>query len=350
MEIEDFSFTLPEHLIAQQPASQRDAARLLIVGASSCTHAHIPALKDLVHENDVVVLNNTQVVKARLFGLKDTGGKAELLLERVVSPQVGLFQVRVSKPIPPGRTLMIGSQTLTVLGRDGPFYRLQADCSVLELCERYGVMPLPPYIEREAVVEDEARYQTVFAQNPGAVAAPTAGLHITPELLALWHKRNQVAYVTLHVGAGTFQPVRGSLDDHVMHQEFYQVEQQAVDAIATARARGGRVIAVGTTVVRTLESVAAQYGDLRPARGETQLFIRPGFEFRVVDGLLTNFHLPGSTLMMLVSAFAGYERIMAAYRAAVADEYRFFSYGDAMWLERENQAPGQQKQKGNEHV
>ncbi len=339
MQLSDFHYELPAALIAQHPAPERSTSRLLQVKENGVEHRVFSDVVDLLQPEDVLVVNNTRVIKARLHGTKDTGGSAELLLERVVNHQEALFQVRVSKPLKEGRAVQIGDYTLTNLGRQGQFYHLRADIPLLDLLDSYGHVPLPPYIEREDDAEDDERYQTVYSQVPGAVAAPTAGLHFSDALLAEIQARGtQVAEITLHVGAGTFQPVRGDIEAHEMHSEVYAVDARALAKIEAARAAGGRVVAVGTTVVRTLESVAqAHEGKLCVCAGETQLFIKPGFEFAAVDALITNFHLPESTLLMLVSAFAGYERVMAAYQAAVAERYRFFSYGDAMWLERQPQ-------------
>jgi S-adenosylmethionine:tRNA ribosyltransferase-isomerase len=336
MHLSDFDYVLPPELIAQTPAPERDASRLLVVGHASLRHGRFTDLPGLLRPGDLLVLNDTRVIKARLHGEKDSGGQAEILVERIEDARVALCQVRVSKPLKVGRTLRVGPHLLAVLGREGDFYRLRFPAPALDVLEACGEVPLPPYIERAAAGEDASRYQTVYGRAPGAVAAPTAGLHFTPELLAqLPGLGVEVATVTLHVGAGTFQPVRvEDLAAHRMHFERYEVGPAAADAIARCRARGGRVVAVGTTVVRTLESVAGPDGAVAPGGGETDLFITPGYRFRVVDALVTNFHLPKSTLLMLVCAFAGYRRVLAAYAAAVAAGYRFFSYGDAMFLER----------------
>jgi len=338
MQLSDFHYDLPQALIAQHPVKDRAASRLLRVKAQGVEHRVFSDVLELLRPHDVLVVNNTRVIKARLFGVKDTGGSAELLLERVLNEYEALFQVRVSKPVKPGRTIRVGEHELTHVGRSGQFYQLRADMPLLELLDGHGHVPLPPYIERGDAAADNERYQTVYSQVPGAVAAPTAGLHFSDALLTEIRARGvEIAEITLHVGAGTFQPVRGDIECHEMHSEVYEVNAEAVAKIGAARQADGRVVAVGTTVVRTLESVAlANHGELRPCAGETRLFIKPGFEFAVVDVLITNFHLPESTLLMLVSAFAGYERVMAAYRTAVDEGYRFFSYGDAMWLERED--------------
>ena len=336
MHIEDFDYELPEALIAQHPTSVRSQSRLLTVSRDGLQDRVFRDVLELCEPGDLLVVNNTKVVKARLFGQKDSGGQAELLLERLLSHDRALFQIRVSKPLKPGRVISVGDDELTCIGRNGQFYELESSRELLTLLDRHGSMPLPPYIERSDEVADSDRYQTVYKKVDGAVAAPTAGLHFDESLLdELRRKGVIVAEITLHVGAGTFQPVRGDLQDHVMHQERYCVSADVADLVSRTQENGGRVIAVGTTVVRTLESVAlANNGSVIAAEGETQLFIQPGFNFQVVDRLITNFHLPKSTLMMLVSAFAGRERIMSAYQHAIAQEYRFFSYGDAMWLER----------------
>lgn len=336
MRLEDFSYPLPERLIAQTPAARRDESRLLHVEREGVRHLTFTDLPGLLRPGDLLVLNDTRVIKARLHGEKDSGGRAEILVERIDSDTTALCQVRVSKPLKPGRTLSVGRFALEVLGREAEFYRLSFPGSVTSVLEAAGEVPLPPYIERAPEAGDLERYQTVYGRRPGAVAAPTAGLHFTREMLeALPDQGVAVAYVTLHVGAGTFQPVRASdLSQHRMHFERYEVPPATAEALAGCRAGGGRVVAVGTTVVRTLEAAASGDGEVLPGQDETDLFISPGYRFRVVDALLTNFHLPQSTLLMLVCAFGGYERVMSAYRAAVAAEYRFFSYGDAMFLER----------------
>jgi len=348
LQLSDFDYQLPERLIAQHPAPERASSRLLQLVGGQLFHGVFTDLKTTLKPGDLMVLNDTRVVKARLQAVKDSGGTAEILLERVLVTSVeasavesdeALCQVRVSKPLKAGRRLLVHGAPIECLGRQGEFYHLRFPEPVFDFLQAFGEMPLPPYMKRNgnAIDEssDEARYQTVFARHPGAVAAPTAGLHFSEAFLSeLLQRGIDVAYVTLHVGAGTFQPVRKeNLSDHVMHEEHYQIQSDAVEKIHLAKAGGGRVVAVGTTVIRTLEAAAAQ-GSLQPRSGATRLFITPGFEFRVVDALVTNFHLPKSTLMMLVCAFGGYEGVMAAYRAAVAKQYRFFSYGDAMFIER----------------
>jgi S-adenosylmethionine:tRNA ribosyltransferase-isomerase len=339
MRTDDFDFILPECLIAQHPPAQRGASRLLQVGKTGLKDSQFVELHGLVREHDLLVLNDTRVIKARLFGEKDSGGKVEVLVERVLDEHDVLAQVRVSKTPKAGSWLLLaGKLQVQVMGREGEFFHLRfADAeTVTALLELHGHMPLPPYITHAAGAEDEARYQTVFAREPGAVAAPTAGLHFGETMLqALRDKKVDIAYVTLHVGAGTFKPVRAeNIEEHVMHSERYTIPQATVDAIQQAKAHGGRIIAVGTTSLRALESAAAG-GELPAGSGETRIFITPGYRFKVVDVLLTNFHLPRSTLLMLVCAFGGMDKMLAAYRHAVEQEYRFFSYGDAMLIERE---------------
>jgi len=340
MRTDEFDFALPEHLIAQHPPEKRGASRLLHVQGDTLEDRYFSDLLQLLRPDDVLVLNDTRVIKARLFGEKHSGGKIEVLVERVLNEHQVLAQVRASKSPRAGSYLRLAEELeVEVLGREGEFFRLrfESETPVLELLERYGRLPLPPYITHAAGDEDEARYQTVFAREAGAVAAPTAGLHFDDAMLqALRDKRVHLAYVTLHVGAGTFQPVRVEyVSEHAMHSECYEIPQTTVDAIAQVRANGGRVVAVGTTSLRALESAAAN-SEFQSGTGETRIFITPGYRFRVVDVLLTNFHLPKSTLLMLISAFGGMEEMRAAYRHAVEKEYRFFSYGDAMLIERKN--------------
>lgn len=334
----DFRYTLPKRLIAQAPLAERAASRLLVVGRNGPTHRRFADLADLLRPDDLLVLNDTRVVKARLIGTKDSGGRAEILVERVESGREALCQVRVSKPLKPGRTVSVEGEAVAVVARCGAFYRLRFPRDVGDFLEAHGEVPLPPYLERPAGPEDAARYQTVYADRPGAVAAPTAGLHFDDALLRKIEDRGvRIARVTLHVGAGTFQPVRTEdVFRHRMHEERYDVPRETAFAL---NARRGRVVAVGTTVVRTLESAMDAQGLVRAGPGTTALFIVPGYRFGAVDALVTNFHLPESTLIMLVAAFAGYDRVMDAYREAVAREYRFFSYGDAMFCERHGEAP-----------
>lgn len=338
----DFHYDLPEHLIAQFPPPVRGSSRLLAVDADRCRHRQFDELTELVAPGDLLVVNDTRVIKARLMAVKDSGGAAEILVERVESEYLALCQVKASKPLKTGRRLHLGARALEVLGRAGQFYRLQFPEPVLQVLEDQGQMPLPPYIRRNPEAADAERYQTVFSASPGAVAAPTAGLHFTPQLLdALRGHGVRIAEVTLHVGAGTFQPIRTDrIEDHRLHEERYCVPEATVEAIERTAARGGRIVAVGTTVVRTLEAASEGRYRVRSGWGATDLFIREGYEFRVVDALVTNFHLPESSLLMLVCAFAGHDRVMGAYREAVAAGYRFFSYGDAMWLTRESGAAG----------
>ena len=351
----DFDFDLPPELIAQHPAPERSAARLLDGTGPGPVDRVFRDLPGLLAPGDLLVFNDTRVIKARLFGHKASGGAVEALVERVLPPAPGVphavwSHLRASKSPKPGGVLRFGRRPVgglavsedgfdaQVLGRCGPegaLFHLALPADPFALLEAFGHVPLPPYITHADAPEDERRYQTVFAQRPGAVAAPTASLHFDEAVLAALQARGVgTARVTLHVGAGTFQPVRAErIEDHRMHSEWYEVGAQTVAAIAATRAAGGRIVAVGTTTVRSLES-AARGGVLQPTTGETDIFITPGFEFRVVDRLVTNFHLPKSTLMMLVSAFAGHAHVMALYRHAIAQRYRFFSYGDAMLLAR----------------
>jgi S-adenosylmethionine:tRNA ribosyltransferase-isomerase len=347
MRTDEFTFDLPQHLIAQHPPKQRGASRLLQVHAvrDGCEHRLFADLPGLLKQGDLLILNDTRVIKARLFGKKESGGLIEVLVERILDEHEVLAQVRASKsPQAGGRMILADRIGVTVLGRVGEFYhlRFEDDQSVSNLLERYGQLPLPPYITHTADAQDDERYQTVFAKEYGAVAAPTAGLHFDDGMLECLNQQGiPAAYVTLHVGAGTFQPVRvNNVSDHVMHSERYTIPQATVDAIEQTRARGGRIIAVGTTSLRALES-AAQSGMLKSGESETSIFITPGYRFKVVDVLLTNFHLPKSTLLMLVCAFGGMDKMLAAYRIAVDNEYRFFSYGDAMLIECQQQAAAQ---------
>lgn len=342
MQVADFFFQLPDALIARHPLAERRASRLLVLDGETgkLSHRHFAGLLEYVRPGDLMVFNNTRVIPARLFGQKATGGKLEILVERVLGSRSVLAHIRSSKsPKAGSRILLDGGGEAEMVARHDALFELQFDEDVLSLLERIGRMPLPPYIDRPDDAEDRERYQTVYAQRAGAVAAPTAGLHFDEALLdSLREACVDTAYVTLHVGAGTFQPVRVErIEEHHMHREWLEVTQEVVDAVAACRARGGRVIAVGTTSVRSLET-AARDGELKPFSGDTDIFIYPGKTFHVVDALVTNFHLPESTLLMLVSAFAGYPETMAAYAEAVAQRYRFFSYGDAMFITR-NPAP-----------
>lgn len=335
----DFFYELPEDLIAQAPLAERGASRLLCLEEGGLlADRGFADLPDLLRPGDLLVLNDTRVMPARLFGRKSTGGRIEILIERVLAPSQALAHVRASKSPKPGAVLALdGGHACRVMERQDDLFLLQfpEGRTVEEILSAIGHMPLPPYIERPDAADDRERYQTVFARAAGAVAAPTAGLHFDEAMLTqLAEQGVGHAFVTLHVGSGTFLPVRvENLDEHRMHAEVCDVPKSTVARIRETRERGGRVVAVGTTVVRSLES-AALNGELSPFQGETRLFIRPGFEFRAVDVLLTNFHLPESTLLSLVCAFAGYREVMAAYRHAVDQRYRFFSYGDAMLLQR----------------
>ena len=344
MHVADFHFDLPESLIARHPLAERRGSRLLVLDGPSgeLSHRHFADLLGYLWPGDLMVFNDTRVIPARLFGQKASGGKLEILVERVLDEERVLAHVRSSKsPKPGSRILIDGGAEAEMVARHEALFELKFAEPVLPLLERVGHMPLPPYIDRPDEAEDRERYQTVYARNAGAVAAPTAGLHFDEPLLdAIRAKGVATAFVTLHVGAGTFQPVRVErIEDHHMHREWLQVDQAVVDAVAACRARGGRVIAVGTTSVRSLES-AARDGELKAFAGETDIFLYPGRPFHVVDALVTNFHLPESTLLMLVSAFAGYRETMAAYATAVAEGYRFFSYGDAMFITRNPGAQG----------
>ncbi len=339
--IEDFDFELPPELIAQFPAPERSASRLLVPGAGAMRDFGFRDLPSLLSPGDLLVVNETRVVKARLFGAKDSGGKVELLIERVLEPHLALAHIRASHAPTPGRTIDLegGARAIVRERRDGlTLLAFERCASVFALMEAHGALPLPPYIEHAASNADEARYQTVYAKTPGAVAAPTAGLHFDEAMFAALdaHGVGRAA-LTLHVGAGTFQPVRvQNIAQHVMHSEWYEITPATVQAIERTRAAGARVIAVGTTSMRALESAALRASPgrlLAPGADDTSIFITPGFEFRVVDRLITNFHLPKSTLMMLVSAFAGHALMRRAYAHAIEQRYRFFSYGDAMLLD-----------------
>lgn len=355
MKKSSFHFDLPEHLVAKYPLAERSSSRLLVLNEQGeCQHRHFYELVDVLQPGDLLVFNNTKVVAARLFGKKQTGGAIEILVERVLSDQRVRAQVRASKSPKPGTDLILQDGSVVhVVGRDGDMFLLDAFLSGttgrswMDLMEANGHMPLPPYIDRHDEEDDRSRYQTVYASTPGAVAAPTAGLHFDQALIAkLKAKDIETAEVTLHVGAGTYQPVRvEDIAQHQMHSEWLSVDESVVEKIRATKAKGGRVVAVGTTAVRSLESAYHQEaGELLPFTGETDIFLYPGKTFHVVDALVTNFHLPESTLIMLVSAFAGYTQIMSAYREAVDQKYRFFSYGDAMFLtlnkQAENDIPG----------
>ena len=337
--IDDFDYVLPAELIAQHPDTARAASRLLCVAGGALSNRRFSELPQLVSPGDLLVLNDTKVIKARLFGKKETGGNIEVLIERVLAQDEALAQIHAGRPAKPGSALELDcGLTVRVLGRVGEFYHLRfpEGTTVLEQLERHGSVPLPPYITHAPDADDERRYQTVYARRPGAVAAPTAGLHFDEPLLAALARRGiEFAYVTLHVGAGTFQPVRvKNLDQHRMHGERYEIPTATATAIDAAKKRRGKIVAVGTTTLRALEASAAAHGAPVAGAAETDLFITPGFEFRAVDRLITNFHLPRSTLLVLASAFAGIEPIRRAYRHAIEQRYRFYSYGDAMLLDR----------------
>jgi S-adenosylmethionine:tRNA ribosyltransferase-isomerase len=338
MQKSDFNYDLPTDLIAQQPLAKRNASRLLHVNKHSGQRADLQFMDfiDLIQTNDLLVFNNTKVIPARLFGHKPSGGKVEILIERLLDPHHAIAHVKASKTAKAGTLLTLEAGfSCTVLEREHDLFKLafHTDTPLLSILEKIGHIPLPPYIHRDDNQADVSRYQTVFAQQHGAVAAPTAGLHFDIEMMdKLQQKGIATAFVTLHVGSGTFQPVRvENLAEHSMHKEYFAVSEQVVNAIVATKKRGGRVIAIGTTAVRALES-AAKDGQLKATSGDTDLFITPGCTFHVVDAMLTNFHLPESTLLMLVAAFAGYENIMRAYQHAIDEKYRFFSYGDAMFL------------------
>ncbi|MGH8175329.1 MAG: tRNA preQ1(34) S-adenosylmethionine ribosyltransferase-isomerase QueA [Steroidobacter sp.] len=337
----DFAYELPVELIAQRPAGERSASRMLKLCASSLRDLRFLEFPSLLRAGDLLVFNDTRVIPARVLGVKPTGGQVEILLERVLSDRRILAHVHASKPLRADAPVALpGDAEARFIARHEDLFELELNVEPLAYFQRHGAMPLPPYIERAAEADDAARYQTVYAREPGAVAAPTAGLHFDDAMLARCDDVGvRRAYLTLHVGAGTFQSVRvENLSEHRMHSERVEVSPETCSAIDETKARGDRVIAVGTTVVRSLEAAAAS-GHLQPFAGETRLFITPGFRFRVVDALLTNFHLPESTLLMLVCAFGGYDAVMNAYRHAVAERYRFFSYGDAMFVEKRAAGP-----------
>ncbi|WP_417597066.1 tRNA preQ1(34) S-adenosylmethionine ribosyltransferase-isomerase QueA [Oceanospirillum sp.] len=343
----DFTFNLPESLIARYPTKERTASRLLQVDGDSgvLSHGRFTDILDLVRPGDLMVFNDTRVIPARLFGRKESGGKIEILLERLQEDNRALAHIRSSRSPKAGAKLILQDDSeVEVLGRQDALFEIQFDpqADLLELLEKIGHMPLPPYIDREDELEDRERYQTVYGKNAGAVAAPTAGLHFDEALLqSLADKGVKTAFVTLHVGAGTFQPVKAdNIFEHHMHSEFVQVSADVCQQVKETKARGNRVIAVGTTSVRCLETAAKLSrtpGEIEPVQTDTNIFIYPGYRFQVVDSLLTNFHLPESTLLMLVSALAGYSTMMQAYKEAVEQEYRFFSYGDAMFISQNTQ-------------
>ena len=338
MKLQEFDYELPPELIASHPCKERTGSKLLHVkSATECEHLHFYNVIDLIKPNDILVLNTTKVIKARLHGHKLTGGKLECLIERINDDRIAWSHIKASKSPKVASEIVINNCHIKVIDRHDALFALQLPEGQNwdSFLEANGEIPLPPYIERELMPDDDTRYQTVFAKQSGAVAAPTAGLHFNEELLDQIKQKIDVAEVTLHVGAGTFQPVRtDDITEHKMHSERLEVTQECIDKINQAKANGGRVIAVGTTVMRALES-AAQSGTLKPLRSETNLFIYPGKKINVVDCLITNFHLPKSSLLMLVSALAGTDTIKNAYDTAIENKYRFFSYGDAMWLYRQ---------------
>ena len=339
MKLSDFHFDLPEELIALYPPAKRTDSRLLCLNKANgeLAHRQFPDLLDLINPEDLMVFNNTRVIPARLFGKKESGGRVEILLERVTDDHTAVAQIKASKSPKPGSKIIFetddGEVTALVVDRDEGFFNLRFSESVMSLSEKAGHMPLPPYIKRDDELADRERYQTVYGEKKGAVAAPTAGLHFDEGLLqAIRNKGVHTAMVTLHVGAGTFQPVRSdTIEEHQMHAEYLEVSEEVCGQVRQCKERGGRVIAVGTTSVRCLET-AAQAGNIAPYTGDTRIFIYPGYTFNAVDALVTNFHLPESTLIMLVSALAGTDEILAAYKEAVSEKYRFFSYGDVMFI------------------
>jgi len=339
--LSDFDFVLPDELIAQYPSETRGKERLLRVSMAGLEHYQFEDIFKLISEDDLIVLNNTKVLKARLKGLKDSGGSCEIMVERILGDfeqsREALCQIRSSKPIKTGRSILLNGYSVLCIGREKEFYLLEFPLTVGKFLESFGEVPIPPYLGRDQSSIDQSRYQTVYGKHLGAVAAPTAGLHITEELLVkIKDKGVKVAELTLHIGAGTFQPIRTeNINEHQMHREWYEIPRETADQIHSTKARGGRVVAVGTTVVRALESAAVDgVLDQQKLNGDTSLFITPGFEFQIVDCMVTNFHLPRSSLLLMVAAFAGQNRLLHAYKEAVKEGYRFFSYGDASWLEK----------------
>ena len=354
MQVKDFYFDLPEELIASFPLEERSASRLLSVDGNSgeLTHGMFRGVLDLIEPGDLMVFNDTRVIPARLFGQKESGGKVEVLVERVLDSKRALTHVRSSRSPKPGAKLILdGGIEAEMVARHENLFELRflIEGNLVEVLEEFGHMPLPPYMKREDQLSDRERYQTVYNKKPGAVAAPTAGLHFDDQLLAeLAAKGVNSAFVTLHVGAGTFQPVKvDNIDEHVMHSEYIEVSAEVCEQVKQTRAKGGRVIAVGTTSVRSLES-ASQNGEIAPFFGDSDIFIFPGYEFKSVDAMITNFHLSESTLLMLVSAFSGYDHIKHAYQQAVEQKYRFFSYGDAMYLTRQTDLQSAASVRGND--
>lgn len=350
MQVTDFHFELPEHLIAKAPKNERSSSKLMVLDGNTgnIEHKVFTDILSYVEAGDLLIFNNTRVIPARLFGQKESGGKVEILVERLLDESSVLAHVRANKAPKPGNVLILeGSIKAEMVQRHDDLFELKFETTtnVLDILEQRGHMPLPPYIDRPDTEADRERYQTVYNEKPGAVAAPTAGLHFTDELLSqLRDKGVQTEFVTLHVGAGTFQSIRvDNVTDHKMHAEYAEVPQHVVDAIVATKAKGKKVIAVGTTSVRSVESAAwksamktNEWSELKPLMGETDIFIYPGYEFKVIDAMITNFHLPESTLIMLVSAFSGQNNILNAYRCAVENDYRFFSYGDAMFISKKS--------------
>lgn len=345
MKVSQFSFELPPHLIARYPQPQRNASRLLGLKGNdgSLTDGQFVDLLDKVNEGDLMIFNDTRVIPARVFGQKESGGKLEVLVERMLDEHSVLAHVRCSKSPKPGSKIVLeGDVKVTMVERHGALFELRFDDArnVLDILEQVGHMPLPPYIDRPDEDSDKERYQTVYNKNPGAVAAPTAGLHFDDDMMSKLHDKGvKIGFVTLHVGAGTFQPVKvEDVNDHVMHNEYIEVSQEISELILATKQAGKRVITVGTTSMRSLESAANKALEngktMAPFYGDSDIFIYPGYEFKIVDAMVTNFHLPESTLIMLISAFAGYDNVMNAYQHAIAQEYRFFSYGDAMFIEK----------------
>jgi len=345
MKLSDFYFDLPEHLIAKHPTEQRTQSRLLQLDGNTgeVLHKKFTDILGLLQPSDLLIFNNTRVIPARLHGTKESGGKVEILIERILNDGSAMAHIRSTKSPKSGAMLtMEGGLQIEMLGRDNALFHIKfmTEKNVFDLLEEFGHMPLPPYIDRPDEEADKERYQTVYNERPGAVAAPTAGLHFDLDILdRIKEKGVKLAFVTLHVGAGTFQPVRvDDIEEHQMHAEYAEVSQDVVDKVLATKAVGGRVIAVGTTSVRSIESAAQAASSelISEFMSDTNIFIYPGYHFKVIDAMLTNFHLPESTLMMLISAFAGRDNVMQAYAQAIADEYRFFSYGDAMFIERKN--------------
>jgi S-adenosylmethionine:tRNA ribosyltransferase-isomerase len=338
MLLSDFDYDLPPDLIARYPVAERSQSRLLCLQGETgaIAHKHFFDLPDLLDDKDLLVLNNTRVIPARLFGHKESGGRVEVLIDRILDAHRVMAHVRASKTLRAGSSILLGDYKLKVLGKHDDLYELSCEITpIFDILQAIGEIPLPPYMQRAAEDSDVERYQTVYAEQDGSAAAPTAGLHFDEQVFKRLAEKNiEIAYLTLHVGAGTFAPVRvENITEHKMHAEMIEVSAELCEQIKRTKARGGRIIAVGTTTARSLET-ASKSGDVQPFSGLTDIFIYPGFEFKCVDALITNFHIPSSTLLMLVSAFAGYEQVMSAYAEAIEEKYRFYSYGDAMWVTR----------------